>query len=409
MKTNNYYHTKLINIIITTLLLILMNTHFVLVASSSSSSNDDDYDNRKPTKISKDIISKTATEQENSAIFLVAALGKMTLVKAAMNGNLIKWQNGKAHIQEDKFVHYDKKWKDQHAQRTSLHIAAFNGHYETCKLLLENGWDATMRDLRDQTPGDIAYEKEYYDIAKLLGNDAMKNKIDKQFEKLQTIEGTNEHNNALFVAVTRSDRQIIHAAIFNGKELEVDWDDNHQIGIAAGSKRKVKYSRTWGKDGNPKDKMKGWTALHMAVFKNDLEIIKDLIDAGWDRRQKNGQGQIPYELADNWETKNILERHVKRDREAMKKKKNDKKKTNGTDDDAKNDDITAPIENTENNMRKLNAIKGIEETPEEVHEDDAKEIAAYIKKREEEEELARREDEEELMVDEVPSMPSEDL
>ena len=191
MKNNNYYHTKLINIIITTLLLILMNTHFVLVASSSSSSNDDDYDNRKPTKISKDIISKTATEQENSAIFLVAALGKMILVKAAMNGNLIKWQNGKAHIQEDKFVHYDKKWKDQHAQRTSLHIAAFNGHYETCKLLLENGWDATMRDLRDQTPGDIAYEKEYYDIAKLLGNDAMKNKIDKQFEKLQTIEGTN--------------------------------------------------------------------------------------------------------------------------------------------------------------------------------------------------------------------------
>ena len=110
--------------------------------------------------------------------------------------------------------------------------------------------------------------------------------------------------------------------------------------------------------------MKGWTALHMAVFKNDLEIIKDLIDAGWDRRQKNGQGQIPYELADNWETKNILERHVKRDRETMKKKKNDKKKTNGTDDDAENDDITAPIENTENNMRKLNAIKGIEETPE---------------------------------------------
>ena len=82
-----------------------MNTHFVLVASSSSSSsNDDDYDNRKPTKISKDIISKTATEQENSAIFLVAALGKMTLVTAAMNGNLIKWQNGKAHIHEDKFV-----------------------------------------------------------------------------------------------------------------------------------------------------------------------------------------------------------------------------------------------------------------------------------------------------------------
>ena len=127
--------------------------------------------------------SKKASEQENSAVFLVAALGKLSLVEAAMEGKLIKWVSGKAYIREKEKVRYDKTWRDQHAHRTSLHIAAFNGHYETCRLLLENGWDPSARDIRDKTPGETAYEKEYYDIAKLLGNDALKNKITEKFDK----------------------------------------------------------------------------------------------------------------------------------------------------------------------------------------------------------------------------------
>jgi ankyrin repeat protein len=347
--------------------------------------------------------SKKASEQENSAIFLVAALGKLSLVEAAMEGKLIKWVSGKAHIREKEKVRYDKKWRDQHAHRTSLHIAAFNGHYETCRLLVENGWDPSARDIRGQTPGEVAYEKEYYDIAKLLGNDALKNKITEKFEKYSAIDATNEHNNALFVAATRSDRNMVRQALFEGKEIEVNWDDNHQIGITAGSKRKVKYSPTWSKDGHPKDKMKGWTALHMAVFKNDLELIKDFIDAGWNRQQKNGQGNIPYELADNWETKSVLERHVKRDRTVKKKEQagsSIKSNSNDeTDNTSKNAIDIAPVDNTENNKRKENEIKGIKEPKPEVNEEDANEIAAYLKKRKEMEDLERLEDEEALLAD----------
>lgn len=347
--------------------------------------------------------SKKASEQENSAIFLVAALGKLSLVEAAMEGKLIKWVSGKAHIREKEKVRYDKNWRDQHAHRTSLHIAAFNGHYETCRLLVENGWDPSARDIRDQTPGEVAYEKEYYDIAKLLGNDALKNKITEKFEKYSAIDATNEHNNALFVAATRSDRNMVRQALFEGKEIEVNWDDNHQIGITAGSKRKVKYSPTWSKDGHSKDKMKGWTALHMAVFKNDLELIKDFIDAGWNRQQKNGQGNIPYELADNWETKSVLERHVKRDRTVKKKEQagsSIKSNSNDeTDNTSKNAIDIAPVDNTENNKRKENEIKGIKEPKPEVNEEDANEIAAYLKKRKEMEDLERLEDEETLLAD----------
>ena len=137
----------------------------------------------------------------------------------------------------------------------------------------------------------------------------------------------------------------------------------------------------------------------MAAFKNDLELIKDLIDAGWRRDQKNGQGQIPYEVADNWETKNVIEKHVKRNRA--------KPPQQGESDGSDKSDVVAEdtIEDTENNKLKKNLVKGVKIQPADVHEDDAKEIEAYLKKRKEMEEEERR-DEEEILND--ASMP-EDL
>ena len=345
------------------------------------------------------IASSRASQQQNSAAFLVAALGKVNLVEAVVQGKVINWVSGKAYIDEKQSVRYDKNWADRHAQRTALHISAFNGHFEASKLLLENGWDPSARDQRDQTPGEIAYEKGYYNIAKLLGNDELKNKISQKFDNNAFVNATNDHNNALFIAVSRGDKKMVRAAIHSNKELEVDWEDNHQVGVTAGSKRRIFYSPTWSKISHPKDKMRGWSALHMAAFKNDLELIKDLIDAGWRRDQKNGQGQIPYEVADNWETKNVIEKHVKRNRA--------KPPQQGESDGSDKSDVVAEdtIEDTENNKLKKNLVKGVKIQPADVHEDDAKEIEAYLKKRKEMEEEERR-DEEEMLND--ASMP-EDL
>ena len=119
---------------------------------------------------------------------------------------------------------------------------------------------------------------------------------------------------------------------------------------------------------------------------------------------KNGQGKIPYELADNWETKSVLERHVKRDRTIKRKKQADssvKSNANDETDDATNKNVIdiAPVDNTENNKRKENEIKGIKEPKPEVNEEDAIEIAEYLKKRKEMEDLERLEDEEALLAD----------
>ena len=130
-----------------------------------------------------------------------------------------------------------------------------------------------------------------------------------------------------------------------------------------------------------------------------MAIIKDLIDAGWRRDQKNGQDKIPYEVADNWETKNIIEKHIKRNRA--------KPPQQGEVDGSDKSGVVAEdtIEDTENNKLKKNLVNGVNIEPENVHEDDAKEIEAYLKKRKEIEEEERR-DEEEMLND--ASMP-EDL
>ena len=51
----------------------------------------------------------------------------------------------------------------------------------------------------------------------------------------------------------------------------------------------------------------GWTALHVCAFNNSLEITQVLIDAGADKTIPNNDGELPYELADRKEFKELLQ------------------------------------------------------------------------------------------------------
>ena len=50
----------------------------------------------------------------------------------------------------------------------------------------------------------------------------------------------------------------------------------------------------------------GWTALHVSAFNNRIEITQVLIDAGADKTIYNNDGDLPYELADTQELKELL-------------------------------------------------------------------------------------------------------
>ena len=50
----------------------------------------------------------------------------------------------------------------------------------------------------------------------------------------------------------------------------------------------------------------GWTALHWCAYKNRPEIARILLDAGADKTIPNNDGELPYELPDRKEFKELL-------------------------------------------------------------------------------------------------------
>jgi hypothetical protein len=60
-----------------------------------------------------------------------------------------------------------------------------------------------------------------------------------------------------------------------------------------------------GADVNIQDE-DGYTALHVSAFNNRIEITQVLIDAGADKTIYNNDGELPYELADTQELKELL-------------------------------------------------------------------------------------------------------
>ena len=60
-----------------------------------------------------------------------------------------------------------------------------------------------------------------------------------------------------------------------------------------------------GADVNIQDE-DGYTALHVSAFNNRIEITQVLIDAGADKTIPNNDGELPYELANTQELKELL-------------------------------------------------------------------------------------------------------
>jgi ankyrin repeat protein len=51
----------------------------------------------------------------------------------------------------------------------------------------------------------------------------------------------------------------------------------------------------------------GWTALHCCAIHNRPEIARMLLDAGADKTIPTNNGELPYELADRKEFKELLQ------------------------------------------------------------------------------------------------------
>ena len=61
---------------------------------------------------SEDVFVPGATEIQNQAMFLAAALGKHSIMKEAIEGKIVYWKHGKAYIQQGTKVRYNISWTD---------------------------------------------------------------------------------------------------------------------------------------------------------------------------------------------------------------------------------------------------------------------------------------------------------
>lgn len=102
-------------------------------------------------------------------------------------------------------------------------------------------------------------------------------------------QAANGTGSPLFDAVNSGSTKIVDLLLENGANI------NESLGVRKSSSKNI-----------PDIDMTGYTPLHLAVEKSDLEMVKHLVELGADV-EKEYSGKTPYELALEYDHKEIAE------------------------------------------------------------------------------------------------------
>jgi len=119
----------------------------------------------------------------------------------------------------------------------------------------------------------------------------------------------NRHNSKLENAVLQNNEKLVEQLLKNPKVF-VNYRNKEgktALHFAVDQKNTeiVRLLLAQGANPNISDNL-GWTPLHIAAQVNAFTIVQLLLDVGADINSENLQGQIPADLANNHEMKNLL-------------------------------------------------------------------------------------------------------
>lgn len=147
---------------------------------------------------------------------------------------------------------------DEHGWTPLMH-ASWDGDLEKASLLIEEGANVNMIDENGNTPLHLAVEEGHFSLVKLLiesGALASLNKL------------TDYNESPLYLAAENGSTYIFSYLIDSGAQLD--------------------YAE--------KNNINGYTMLHAAVSKGKFDMVKHLLDLGFDPNAKDTDGQTPLML-----------------------------------------------------------------------------------------------------------------
>jgi ankyrin repeat protein len=185
---------------------------------------------------------------------------------------------------------------------TPLHYAAYNGHTDVVKLLLENGADPSIKDNTGKTTADIARENGRIEIANMIENvkelfEALKKgdaaKAEKLISKL-SVPNARDRNGVTLLhwAIFIGHPGIVRSLIEKGADVNIkDWNGKKPLHYAAriGDAILAKLLLENGADINARDE-RNCTPLHYAA---NVEVARLLIEKGADINAKSEEFYIP--------------------------------------------------------------------------------------------------------------------
>lgn len=138
---------------------------------------------------------------------------------------------------------------------TGLHFAAYAGHVDACRVLLDKGADASILSSDGFSPLHGALQRNRLDVCRYL------------LERGCTVNTANKEG-----------RTPLHLAVEKNSPLVQDIIDAHC-------------------DLNCVEKIHGWTALHVAAHNGQLVCVKMLLAAGAMAALRDLEGRLAYDLA----------------------------------------------------------------------------------------------------------------
>ena len=141
---------------------------------------------------------------------------------------------------------------------TPLHYAAEEGHYQICKLFIENGMQLDVKNNSNKMPLTLAYEKGHENVIDLIGYESYAQNLD--------LENTLGNTTILHIIAERDNLKMCENIV------------------------------TKIEDKNPKDSH-GNIPLHIAATKGHFSVCKLFIENGMDLNSTNNVGETPLHFA----------------------------------------------------------------------------------------------------------------
>ncbi|WP_264337014.1 MULTISPECIES: ankyrin repeat domain-containing protein [unclassified Wolbachia] len=160
----------------------------------------------------------------------------------------------------------DLEAKDSNS-RTPLHCVSLDGYPEVVEYLIKRGANLEVKDKDGKTPLELAIQGNYTNVVKIL----KQAQLDKK----------------LFTAVESGDLNEVTNLITQGDYINA---------TDKSAKTSLRYSAYEGANIGAKD-LYGWTPLHYAIYRNDLDILKFLLGKGANIEAKDINDETPLHIA----------------------------------------------------------------------------------------------------------------